>query len=284
MAEKREQQKIRVKIVGLVLFTVLFLNSLPPLVSCCVSADKPAGKASPNTASVVRYTFRVKAVFDHDPKAFTQGLELINNTLYESTGLFGKSSVREVVLENGDILRRHNLERRYFGEGLTVMGDRIYQLTWKAGTCFVYDRDTFEERQRFTYKTQGWGLTHNSTHLIMSDGSNTLYFRDPDSFAVLRSLSVTCRGAPLKMLNELEYINGIIYANVWQTDFIAMINPADGTVVGLADLSGILTPYSGAGTVDVLNGIAYDRKNDRLFVTGKLWPKLFEIELVENGN
>lgn len=244
---------------------------------CLASCDVPKN-------NIIRYTCRVKAAYDHDQGAFTQGLHYVDGKLYESTGLFGKSTIREVALESGDILRMLPLHGNYFGEGLTVFSENVYQLTWKAGLCFIYDRQTFELFGEFTYNTEGWGLTHNGTHLIMSDGSDTLYFRDPETFELVHRLSVTLHGAPLPMLNELEFIRGIIYANVWQTDTIALINPSNGSVVGLVDASGLLESYDISDKPGVLNGIAYDHDNDRLLVTGKLWPKLFEIEMVEESD
>jgi glutamine cyclotransferase len=239
-----------------------------------ISCDSPQD-------TITRYTFRVTAAYDHDPGASTQGLQYVDGLLYESTGLYGQSTLREVALESGDILRKLPLQEKYFGEGLTVFQEKVYQLTWKAGICFVYDRQTFDLIGQFSYETEGWGLTHDGTHLIMSDGSDTLYFRDPDTFEVVRNLSVTLQGIPLPMLNELEYIRGTIYANVWLTDTIALIDPESGSVEGVVDASGLLEAHADTDGANVLNGIAYDQDNDRLFVTGKLWPKLFEIELVE---
>ena len=254
-------------------FNLLILGSM-----CCLpSCDVPKN-------SIIRYACQVRAAYDHDPGAFTQGLQYADGKLYESTGLYGESTVREIELESGDILRRLSLQENYFGEGLTVFHDKIYQLTWKAGICFVYDRKTFDLLREFAYDIEGWGLTHDGIHLIMSDGSDTLYFRDPDTFEIAHCLSVTLNGAPLLMLNELEFIRDVIYANIWQTDTIAIINPSNGSVVGLVDASGLLEAYDSYERTGVLNGIAYDQYSDRLFVTGKLWPKLFEIELVEESD
>ncbi len=238
------------------------------------ACDAPRG-------SIAHYTYTVRAVYNHDPQAFTQGLQYVDGTLFESTGRYGQSTLREVALESGDIIRKVSLANYFFGEGMTVIDATIYQLTWQSGICLVYDRETFEEQARFIYDTVGWGLTDNGTHLIMSDGSNRLYYRDPGTFAITRTVSVTLRGAPLTQLNELEYINGTIFANIWQTDLIALIDPASGKVTGLADLTGLLESYAATHGTNVLNGIAYNSETGRLLVTGKLWPNLFEIELIE---
>jgi glutamine cyclotransferase len=177
------------------------------------------------------------------------------------------------------VLQIKKLAPELFGEGITLYQGKIYQLTWRNGICFVYERDSFRNITEFSYAGEGWGLTHDGKHLIMSDGSDTLTFRDPDTFAVVKRLQVKAAGAPVRNLNELEYVEGEIYANVWQTDLIARISPRTGEVVGWIDLSGLLSERE-AREADVLNGIAYDPKEKRLFVTGKLWPKLFEIELV----
>lgn len=226
------------------------------------------------------YGYRVRNVYPHDPEAFTQGLVYEDGILYEGTGLWGESSLREVALETGEILQIHPLAPRYFGEGIALVGNRIWQLTWREQTAFLYDKGTFEELDTFGYPTEGWGLTYDGTRLIMSDGSATLYFRDPQTFQLLDQIQVYDEEGLVDQLNELEYVNGRVYANVWQTDLVAVIDTNDGRVVAWIDLAGLLQPQDHAQPVDVLNGIAYDAANGRLFVTGKLWPKLFEIELV----
>ncbi len=228
-------------------------------------------------APVVGY--RVVNTYPHDPRAFTQGLVFADGILYEGTGLRGQSSLRKVDLETGNILRVRQLAAHFFGEGITIYGNRVIQLTWRARVGFVYDIQTFQLLDTFTYPTEGWGITHDGRSLIMSDGTSTLHFLDPQTFQEVHRLEVHTRDGPVSRLNELEYIQGQIYANVWKTDRIARISPETGEVVGWIDLEGLLRPEDRHRRIDVLNGIAYDVKNDRLFVTGKLWPKLFEIEL-----
>jgi glutaminyl-peptide cyclotransferase len=188
--------------------------------------------------------------------------------------------LRRVALETGEVQRMHQLADQYFGEGITVYGDRIIQLTWQSRVGFVYDKDSFELLQEFSYPTEGWGITHDGTRLIMSDGTANLYFWDPQSFKEIGRVQVYDERGPVVRLNELEYIQGEVYANVWQTNRIARIDPETGRVVGWIDLSGLLSAEDMVQPVDVLNGIAYDPAGDRLFVTGKLWPKVFEIQLV----
>jgi glutaminyl-peptide cyclotransferase len=231
-------------------------------------------------AQPLLYTYKVIAEYPHDPDAFTQGLVYTNGVLYEGTGLYGRSSLRKVDLESGEAYQTVLLPEEYFGEGVTVFADKVYQLTWKSRQGFIYDADDFSALDSFQYSTEGWGLTHDGEKLIMSDGSAYLYTRDPETFAEMKRVLVVDNNGPVVRLNELEYVNGEVFANVWQTDRIARIDPETGSVLGWIDLSGLLAPEDRAGPVDVLNGIAYDADNDRLFVTGKLWPKLFEIELV----
>jgi glutaminyl-peptide cyclotransferase len=225
------------------------------------------------------YGYRVVRTYPHDPKAFTQGLQYVDGFLYEGTGLNGSSSVRKVKIETGEVVQRRDVARAYFGEGITVWKTDLIELTWRSNVAFVYDKNTFAPRRTFSYKGEGWGLTHDGTNLIMSDGTDELRVLDPVTFAERRRITVTALGAPLRNLNELEYVKGEILANVWTTDSIARVAPATGRVTGYIDLRGLLTPAEQA-SVDVLNGIAYDEKGDRLFVTGKLWPKLFEIQIV----
>jgi glutamine cyclotransferase len=226
------------------------------------------------------HTYKVKRTYPHDSSAFTQGLVYLDGILYESTGLRGRSSLRKVDIETGSVLQRSELLPEYFGEGIAVLGDRIYQLTWTTGVGFVYDRKTLALLQEFHYGIEGWGMTHDGSRLIVSDGSSTLYYWDPRTFREVRRLPVTNQGKPVTNLNELEYVEGEIYANVWQQDRIARISPETGNVLGWIDLKGLLPPADRHGGEDVLNGIAYDPQGKRLFVTGKLWPKLFEIEIV----
>jgi glutamine cyclotransferase len=227
--------------------------------------------------------YRVVHAYPHDSSAFTQGLVMVDGMLYEGTGLNGRSSVRAVDLATGRVLQSVKVPSRYFGEGLTDWGGNLIELTWLAHRGFVYDRFSMRLVRTFKYKGEGWGLTHDQHDLIMSDGSPVLRFLDPVTFKVVRTLAVSDGGRPVKELNELEYIHGEIYANVWQTDRIARISPETGRVMEWIDLSGLLGKDERRDGNAVLNGIAYDQKNDRLFVTGKLWPKLFEIKLVPSA-
>jgi glutaminyl-peptide cyclotransferase len=224
--------------------------------------------------------YQIVHVYPHDPKAFTQGLIYRDGHLYESTGLNGKSSLRMVDLVTGQVLQKHDLSGEYFGEGLTDWGSALIQLTWTTHKAFVYDLFSFSTLKTFDYKTEGWGLTHDDAQLIMSDGTAYLQFLDPKSFRMIRRLQVVDDAGPVQNLNELEYIHGEIYANIWQTDRIARISPRTGKVLGWIDLGGIIDKHELTGSGAVLNGIAYDAAGDRLFVTGKLWPKLFEIKIM----
>ncbi|MHB1021921.1 MAG: glutaminyl-peptide cyclotransferase [Acidobacteriaceae bacterium] len=224
--------------------------------------------------------YKVVHTYPHDSSAFTQGLLYLDGHLYEGTGLHGQSSVRMVDLTTGRVLQHYDLPQQYFGEGLTDWGSTLVELTWQAHEGFVYDRFSFRLLRTFTYSGEGWGLTHDSKSLIMSDGTPYLRFLDPKTFKEVRRIEVTDRGKPVKELNELEYVRGEIYANVWMTDRIARISPATGRVLGWIDLRGLLPLVERRDDNAVLNGIAYDAKGNRLFVTGKLWPKLFEIKVI----
>ena len=226
-------------------------------------------------------SYRVVKAYPHDSQAFTQGLIYLDGHLYESTGLNGRSTLREVDLESGRVLKEISLPQQYFAEGLTNWGSTLIQLTWKKNVAFVYDRATFRLLKTFHYPWEGWGLTQDGKHLIMSDGSETIHFLDPDTFKQERKIRVTDRGKPVQNLNELEYIHGEIYANVWMSNRIARISPSTGKVLGWIDLSGILPSVEVTGEGAVLNGIAYDAAHNRLFVTGKDWPRLFEIQVVK---
>ncbi len=240
--------------------------------------EAPVGGSPP--AQVAVYGYEVVRAYPHDRGAFTQGLVYRDGYLYESTGLNGRSTLRKVTLETGAVLEQFELAPQYFGEGLTDWGSRLFQLTWKDGLAFVYDLSSFGVTGTFGYEGEGWGLTHDGSMLIMSDGTARLRLLDPATFEEFGSVTVREGGAPVANLNELEHVRGEVYANVWQTDRIATIAPATGQVTGWIDLRGLLTAADTATPVDVLNGIAYDAAGDRLFVTGKLWPKLFEIRLV----
>jgi len=227
-----------------------------------------------------RYTYEVVKVFPHDSSAFTQGLLFNEGILYESTGLNGSSSIRRVDLESGKVLALVPLPETFFGEGIAIVDQKLYQLTWQEQTGFIYDKETFDLQQQFSYPTQGWGITFDGKQLIMSDGTPRLYFWDPATIAQIGAIDVYDERGPVAALNELEYINGEIFANIWQTDQIARIDPTTGIVTGWIDLTGLLPPEDRTPTTDVLNGIAYLPEGNRLFVTGKRWPKLFEIRLL----
>ena len=262
---------------------LLLLLVLCACLSLLACSDSPTGNDPANLPPQAPvYGFNVVRAYPHDREAFTQGLAFDDQgTLYEGTGQRGQSSLRRVELSGGAVLRRHDLPTSLFGEGITVFGDRIFQLTWQAGRAFVYDKASFSVIREFTYRTEGWGLTHDGHRLIMSDGTATLYFLNPDTFAETARLTVRDHRGPVIRLNELEYVGGEILANVWQTHRIARIAPRTGHVTGWIDLTGLLQPGDRRQSVDVLNGIAYDARNDRLFVTGKWWPKLFEITLTK---
>ena len=224
--------------------------------------------------------YRVLHVYPHDPQAFTQGLVYVNGHLYESTGLNGKSTLREDDLTTGRVIHEISLPSRYFGEGLTNWGNTLVQLTWKAHLGFVYDMKTFQLIRTFHYPWEGWGLTQDGRNLILSDGTSTLHFLNPRTFAEVRSIHVTDHGRPVDQLNELEYIHGEIYANVWMTNKIVRISPVNGRVLGTINLRGLLPAIEVRSRDAVLNGIAYDAAHNRLYVTGKLWPRLFQIQVV----
>ncbi len=225
------------------------------------------------------YVAEVVQAWPHDPEAFTQGLVWNNGTLFESTGQVGKSSLREVELKTGRVLRKRDVPEPYFGEGLVLVGQSLFEITWTSGIAFEYDAKSFAPIKQFKYEGEGWGLATDGTSIIMSDGTAVLRWRDASTFAVQKSVTVTDHGTPVTQLNELEWVKGEIWANVWQSDQIVRIDPVTGNVRGWIDLAGILPAMDRRGSEDVLNGIAYDAKADRLFVTGKLWPKLFEITL-----
>jgi glutamine cyclotransferase len=237
----------------------------------------------PTAGSLPMYGYTVEHVFPHDPDAFTQGLQFLDGVLYEGTGLNGRSSIRRVALDTGKVLQKRDVPEQYFGEGITVWKSELVQLTWQSGVAFVYDRQTFAPRRTFTYSGEGWGLTEDGVGLVMSDGTDSLRFLDPETFAERRRLKVTAIGEAVRNLNELEFVKGEIFANVWMTDYVARIDPTSGKVTGWIDLRGLLTDRERAST-DVLNGIAYDSAGDRLFVTGKWWPKVFEIKLLRRSS
>jgi glutamine cyclotransferase len=226
-------------------------------------------------------TYQIVHTYPHDPKGFTQGLIYVDGHLYESTGREGQSSIRMVELTTGRVLQKYDLPDEYFGEGLTDWGSDVLQLTWKAHKGFIYDRFSFSPRGTFAYEGEGWGLTHDGTQLILSDGTAYLKFLDPKTSRVKRRLKVVDEaGVPVENLNELEFVKGEIWANIWRSNDIVRVSPKTGKVLGRIDLSGIISSRELGDAEAVLNGIAYDSAVDRLFVTGKLWPKLFEIRIV----
>lgn len=244
-----------------------------PPVSGQATVAPPAPTGLPAVTPV--YTYAVVKTYPHDTSAFTEGLFLDNGALYESTGVNGQSELRQEDLASGTVIRRVPLSNTYFGEGITSWKGKIFQLTWQGHIGFTYDEGTFVKTGQFTYGGEGWALTHDDTSLIMDNGSDAIQFRDPVTFAVQRTIHVADHGTPVTQLNELEYIKGEIWANVWQTNFIVRIDPKTGNINEWIDLAGIQAP---SGDPDaVLNGIAYDAANDLIYVTGKRWPHIFQI-------
>ena len=258
------KQFSRLFVVGLIALSAVALAVLG------LFLKRPDGSAT--------WTYEIVNTFDHDPNAFTQGLVFEDGVLYEGTGLNGSSELRKVELETGDVLQSRKLADKYFGEGITIFGDRIYQLTYQSKTGFVYDKETFELLNEFTYPTEGWGLTHDGEHLIMSDGTPMLYFLDPNSLKRVHKVMVVEEEKAVWWLNELEYVEGQIFANVWPGDRIARIDPGTGQIIGWIDCKGLFTGRDFNDETDVFNGIAYNPNDNRLFVTGKCWPQLFEIK------
>ncbi len=235
---------------------------------------------SKTSTDVQFYTYEIVNTYPHDRNAYTQGLVFEDGLLYESTGLHRRSSLRKVELKTGNILKIHKLKNQFFGEGITIYGDKIIQLTWHSNTGFVYDKNSFKLLRKFDYPTEGWGITYDGKHLIMSDGTSTLHFLNPENFNQIGLVKVYDNNGTVAGINELEYVKGAIYANIWPTNRIAEIDPQTGQIISWIDLTGLLKRRNLKQKVDVLNGIAYDKDNDRLFVTGKLWTNLFEIKLV----
>ena len=282
---------------GTLLRTVLMPALLVPalLVTTMAAAcggDKPQTDASAMGVLSTRtptYGYEVVRSYPHDVTAYTEGLLFHDGRLFESTGNIGESNIREVDLQSGRVIRQRELKgvdrqgQGYFGEGIIILGETLYQLTWKSEVAYMYDWKTFEPKGEFKYDGEGWSLTTDGTSLIMSNGSSVIAFRDPKTFAITRSISVTDHDLPVEKLNELEWVKGEIWANVWESDRIVRIDPANGHVLGWIDLSGILPKAERRGREDVLNGIAYNAEEDRLYVTGKYWPKLFEIKLVQRS-
>jgi len=256
---------------------LILLLSLVTL-NCQTNPSASPGKNSGNKA-IPTYGYEVVHVFPHDPKAFTQGLVFYDGKLLESTGEVGRSSLRRVEPETAKVVQEIDVPAPYFAEGITLLKGKIYQLTWQHQVGFIYDALTFEQIGKFNYQGEGWGLTNDGVSLILSDGSNQIRFLDPDNFQVRKTIAVTAGSSPVDELNELEYVQGEIYANIWHADQIVRIDPQTGNVIGRIDLRGLLSPGDVQDEEAVLNGIAYDESTGRIFVTGKLWPKLFEIKL-----
>jgi glutamine cyclotransferase len=273
------RSRFHIGLYGKLLIFILLLS-----IGCSWDISEPIKSkfVSPHITlqEVPTYTYQVVNTFPHDPEAFTQGLVIENGIMYEGTGLYGDSSIRKVDLETGKVLQIYRLPGQYYGEGITVYQDTLIQLTLESNKGFVYDKTNLDLLREFSYPTQGWGITHDGDRIIMSDGTSTLYLLDPETFKAIGQIEVHDANGPLEMINELEYVNGKIYANIWKTDNIAIIDPQDGHVTGWINLSGLLDTRDYAEPADVLNGIAYDAKADRLFVTGKFWPLLFEIKPV----
>lgn len=245
------------------------------LITALLALGACGGGAPP---APVEYSYEVVHTYAHDPQAFTQGLEYRDGVLYEGTGLHGRSSIRKVAIETGAVIEQTPVSDIYFGEGITIVDGHIVELTYKSGKGFVYDLASFRILKSFDYPGEGWGLTHDGTRIFMSDGTPQLRVWDPSSLEEKSRIDVHDKDQPVAQLNELEWVEGEIFANIWQTDRIARIAPADGHITGWIDLTGLLSADERAHA-DVLNGIAYDAAGKRLFVTGKLWPKLFEIKL-----
>jgi len=254
-----------------------FLVTRPP-----AEAPPPVAAATATAADTPRvapvHGYRIVKTFPHDRSAFTQGLVYLDGVFYESTGLYEQSTLRKVAIETGEVLQRIDLPDDYFGEGLVDWETTLVQLTWTSGVAFVYDRTSFRKLAQHTYTGEGWGLTRTDTHLVMSDGTPTIRMLEPKTFAVTSRVQVHDENGPISALNELEMVKGTLFANVWGTDRIAMIDLASGRITGWLDLTGLL-PASERARVDVVNGIAYDAAGDRLFVTGKWWPYVYQIEI-----
>lgn len=257
------------------LFAAIFLA-----VASCSPAQAPTPSTSTAAPAVPVYSFQVVATYPHDRAAFTEGLQYVDGAIYESTGMEGTSWIRKVDLATGAVQAQHDVDKQYFGEGVLVLPDKIISLTWKNQKGFIYDRATLKPTGEFTYKGEGWALTTDGQKIFMSDGTSRIRILDPATLQEAGGIDVKMNGRPVDQLNELEFIKGEIWANVFQSDRIVRIDPATGKVNSVVYLANILSPQDRAGhTVDVLNGIAYDSAGDRIFVTGKYWPKLFEIKL-----
>lgn len=263
--------------------TALIIINAGQIPSYGSESGPPAGLDRPQDASVTSPVIHrpgIISTYPHDPGAFTQGLVFEGGYLYEGTGLYGRSSLRKTVLETGNVVQKLDLPDRFFGEGITIVRDGVVQLTWRSRVGFVYARDSLQLVRAFRYSTEGWGITYDGRRLIMSDGTEYLYFLDPETYRMSGKIRVHDDHGFIKRLNELEFIKGRIYANVWQSGRIAVIDPETGRVSAWIELQELVKTAGGDNTTKTLNGIAYDKENDRLFVTGKMWPSIYEIERV----
>ncbi len=250
------------------------------LFASCNNADSNTDTDVPVANAPKAVSYAIVRTYPHDTSSFTQGLILYKGELYEGTGEYGRSSLLKVNLEDGKISKKHSLEPKYFGEGVTILNDTIYQLTWQEKTVFAYTLNDFKKVKEFSIDTEGWGITHNGQELIVSDGSSNLYYYNPSNFQLLRTQTITEGGNLSYNLNELEYIDGFIYANQWQAPYIFKIDPGSGTIVGKVDLTDIWNRVKARDPhADVPNGIAYDSATNKIYITGKRWPELYEIEL-----
>ena len=264
------------------LLIILIAISLGGLTSCTLLTKQPQAEVIPAVPDPLAQNlgYEILATLPHDPACYTQGLVIDEGIFFESCGLYGQSSLRKVDPTSGVVQAETELDTSYFAEGLVLLEGKLYQLTWNENTGFVYDANTLELLRTFNYQTEGWGLTTDGSALILSDGSNTLYWVDPGTMQVVRQVNVSYQGQPVEYLNELEYINGTIFANIYLTDTIVAIDPNDGSVVSLIDLTGLRPEQNLGMQGEVLNGIAYDSINDKLYLTGKNWPNLYEVRLL----
>jgi glutamine cyclotransferase len=235
-----------------------------------------------NFEDINNLEYEISAEYNHDAEAFTQGLEIYNNYLYEGTGLYGRSSLRKIDIESAKVLKKINLDKKYFGEGITILNNKIYQLTWKEHTAFVYDLN-FNLLNKFKYDGEGWGLTNDGQYLIMSNGSQFIFFRDPKTFEIIKKIEVNINDNIVQDINELEYLDGFIYANIWQKDYIIKIDAETGSIKAYLDFSNVLDQKH-EDKADVLNGIAYDLQNKSFLITGKLWPKIYRVTIKNDLN
>lgn len=258
-----------------------FIPIIVALMSLVACGGAPKRGGSTTTAEPITYSYEVVAEYPHATTSYTQGLQFVDGELWEGTGEYGRSRILRTDLATGKVLQSKKLPKEEFGEGITVLGDKLYQLTWLEGKLHIYDKATLRQIATHTYKGEGWGLTNDGTKLYMSDGTHTIRVIDPATLKEERRFGVTLRGESLSYLNELEWIEGKIWANVYTTNYIVIINPESGVVEGVIDLSGILPASEQDSKTDVLNGIAYDSATKRIFVTGKNWSKLFEIKPIK---